>query len=125
MPTFTRAERLKSRKTIGSLFKGDGQSFMAYPLRVVWIALPEPAASDSPAQVAISVSKRLFKTAVARNRIKRLIREAYRLNKAALYEKIPTDQPVALMLIYVGKEELPFTEVEKGVRKMIEKFPAL
>jgi ribonuclease P protein component len=122
MPTFTRAERLKSSKTISALFAGGGQSFMAYPLRVVWMLMPPAAEVDSPAKVAVSVSKRLFKTAVARNRIKRLIREAHRLNKAKLYEKIPSGQAVALMLIYVGKEELPFAEVEKGVRKMIEKF---
>jgi ribonuclease P protein component len=74
------------------------------------------------AQLAISVSKRSFKTAVARNRIKRQIREAYRLHKAELHEKLGERQ-VALMLIYIAKEALPYSEMEAGVKKMIRKFP--
>lgn len=82
--SFDRTERLKSRKVIGALFKG-GQSYVAYPLRVVWVPLGDETATEHPAQVAISVSKRAFKTAVARNRIKRQIREAYRLHKHEFY----------------------------------------
>ena len=118
---FVRAERLKSRKIIGSLFKG-GESLVAYPLRVVWTVLPPDVTSEFPAQVSISVSKRLFKTAVARNRLKRQIREAYRLQKAAFYEKL-VGRRIALMLMYIAKEPLPYTEIEKGVRKMVRKFP--
>ncbi len=118
---FDRTERLKSRKVIGALFKG-GESLVAYPLRVVWTVLPPEATSEFPAQVSISVSKRLFKTAVARNRLKRQIREAYRLQKAAFYEKLG-DRRIALMLMYIAKEALPYAEIERGVRKMIRKFP--
>lgn len=118
---FVRTERLKSRKVIGTLFKG-GNSLVAYPLRVVWTVLPPEVASAFPAQVSISVSKRLFKTAVARNRLKRQIREAYRLQKAVFYEKLG-DRRIALMLMYIAKEPLPYAEIEGGVRKMIRKFP--
>lgn len=124
MFTFSRSERLKSRKTIGLLFR-DGQSYMAYPLRVVWLPVsPEVAARmDTAVQIAISVPKRSFKTAVARNRIKRLIREAYRLNKHLLYEKLAgTEQRYALMLMYIAKEELPLAEITGGVKKMAKKF---
>jgi ribonuclease P protein component len=119
--TFSRAERLKSRKLISGLFKG-GESLVAYPLRLVWTLLPEDASAASPAQISISVSKRLFKTAVARNRLKRQIREAYRLQKAGFYEKL-ADRRIALMLMYIAKEALPYAEIEGGVRKMIRKFP--
>lgn len=119
--TFERAERLKSRKLIGGLFKS-GESLVAYPLRVVWIALQEGGITEFPAQVSISVSKRLFKTAVARNRLKRQIREAYRLQKAGFYEKLG-ERRIALMLMYIAKEPLPYAEIEAGVRKMIRKFP--
>lgn len=119
--TFVRAERLKSRKVIGTLFKG-GASLVAYPLRVVWTVLPPETAGEFPAQVSISVSKRLFKTAVARNRLKRQIREAYRLQKTAFYEKL-ADRRVAIMLMYIAKEALPYAEIAGGVRKMIRKFP--
>jgi ribonuclease P protein component len=122
MHSFSRLERLKSRTTIGKLFT-EGHSFMAYPVRVVWLELP--ANTPAPAQLAVSVPKRVFKTAVARNRIKRLIREAYRLQKTAFYDKLAAEnrQPVALMLVYVAKETLTFREVQAGVSKMIRKFP--
>lgn len=123
MPTFTRQERLKSQAAIGALFKG-GQSYVAYPLRVVWKEAPPHLAAMSRVQVVITVPKRVFKTAVARNRIKRQIREAFRLNKDALIQKLTdSDQHISLMLGYVAKESLPYAEIAAGVEKMIRKFP--
>lgn len=132
MPTFSKHERLKSRKTIAQLFAvGKGNSFVAYPLRVLWLdapTTPPPPSTqlterDGAAQIAISVPKRAFKTAVARNRIKRQIREAYRLHKAGFYEKL-AGRHVSLMLVYIAKEALPYAEIEAGVKKMIRKFPS-
>lgn len=116
--TFTREERLKSRKLLGQLFKA-GNAFVAYPLRVVWVDVTDAPSSTA---VAISVPKRAFKTAVARNRLKRRIREAYRLHKHELYEKLG-DRRVALLLMFIAKEELPFAAIEAGVVKMVRKFP--
>ncbi|MCC6459049.1 MAG: ribonuclease P protein component [Saprospiraceae bacterium] len=127
MPTFSRTERLKSRKLISRLFR-DGHSYVAYPLKVLWLAADEAdrfhaGFSTEPAQLAVSVPRRAFKTAVARNLLKRRIREAYRLHKHLFYEKLArSDQQVALMLVYIGKEELPFATIETGVKKMITKF---
>lgn len=117
MPTFTRQERLKSRKVIGSLFRG-GYVFMAYPLRVVW----QETASPAGIQIAISVPKRTFKTAVQRNLLKRRIRAAYQAHKHELCEKL-AGRNIAFMLMYVAKEELPFAEITSGIAKMIRKFP--
>lgn len=118
---FLRNERLKSRKVIAGLFK-NGRSFVAYPLRVVWTA--SHAGEQGCATIAISVSKRMFKTAVQRNRIKRQIREAYRLHKPAFYELLAAQQKhVSLMIIYVAKEPLPYADIDAGVKKMIRKFP--
>lgn len=128
MHTFSRSERLKSHAIIGRLFR-EGNSYIAYPLRVVWLAVPDsdPARAffeENRAQLAISVPKRVFKTAVSRNRMKRRIREAYRLHKHELYAKLAaTDQRIALMLVLVAKEEIPYSEIESGVRKLIKKFP--
>lgn len=121
--TFTRQERLKSPTLLGRLFK-EGKSFMAYPLRVVWLNMPpmKGETEPSPVQVVISVPKRNFKTAVARNLLKRRIREAYRLHKHELYEKLG-EQRVALMLMFIGKEELPFSEIEAGMAKLLRKWP--
>lgn len=126
--TFQRGERLKSRKVIEQLFKG-GQSFANFPLRIVWTIMDEPK-SEFPAQFALSVSKKKFKRAVDRNRIRRLVREAYRLNKHILYEKLEASnqQPVArhqqlaLMVIYTGSEILSFQEIEKAMRDMLRRF---
>ncbi len=126
--SFARSERLKSQKVIGELFKGGQNSFVAYPLRIVWKPMDAQwlAHPDAQVQVMISVPKRTFKTAVQRNRLKRQIREAYRLNKSALLEKINPEQfPIALMLMYVAKEALPFLEIEAGVKKMIRKWPGV
>ena len=109
--TFTRAERLKSRKVIEQLFK-QGQSFAQYPLRLVWTLMDERQ-SDFPAQFALTVPKKKFKKAVQRNRIRRLMREAYRLNKSSLYNALQeAEKQVALLVIYTGQETMTFAEIE-------------
>lgn len=118
---FPSHERLKSQKIIGRLFNREGQTFARYPLRLIWLAtsLPHPTAS---VQVAVSVPKRQFKRAVHRNRIKRLLREAYRLERPALLEAMPQGQPYALMLLYTGKHEPTFAEVQAALRPCLRHF---
>ena len=75
---FGRKEKLKSRKQIDELFL-QGKSFSVYPLRVTYRFI----SSDTPGvQVGVTAGKKYFKRAVDRNRMKRLMREAYRLQKA-------------------------------------------
>lgn len=116
MPTFRFpiTERLKSQKIIGRLFNREGQTTARYPLRLIWIATPLPQPTV-PVQVAVSVPKRQFKRAVHRNRIKRLLREAYRLQKPALYAALPPGQQYALMILYTGKHEPTFAEVRAAL----------
>ncbi|MFQ5446125.1 MAG: ribonuclease P protein component [Saprospiraceae bacterium] len=119
--TFKKTERLKSRKTIERLFTG-GQSFGVYPLRLVFLKENEVKGAV-PVQFTASVSKRNFKSAVVRNRLKRRIREAWRLNKHRLYQEL-SDAPVqyAFMVIYIAKEEMPYAAVEKAMQAMIRRF---
>lgn len=119
--SFKRGERLKSRKIINQLFS-KGESFGQYPLRLVWTVV-QPPLSDSPVQFAVSVPKRKFPKAVDRNRIKRQVREAYRLHKHQLYESLPLEEEqLALMVIYVGKTAMSTKEIDKGMRKSIRRF---
>jgi ribonuclease P protein component len=120
-----RSERLKSKVAIQGLFDRKSASVSAYPLRLVFAPANEQR-GNYPVQIAVSVPKRLFKKAVDRNRIKRLIREAYRLNKAALYEQLPPDGPqYAWMILYVGKEEMSYRRIEKKLRQINGKFLAM
>ena len=109
--TFPKEEHLCRKKLIDELFSGRGSSFGVYPLRLVWLKTEQ--ATTAPPQVLISVSKRTFKRAVDRNYLKRLIREAYRLNKFQLLEA-PGGHPVAVLgLLYTGKEKKPLAFIEK------------
>jgi len=118
--TFTKAERLKSRKRISRIFQ-HRQSVGAYPLRVFWAETENQ--TTSPASMAFSVSKKNFKRAVKRNRFKRLMREAHRLNKHELYQALEKQtKTLDLMLVYVGKEEHNFATIEKKYARLIQKL---
>ncbi|MCB9283342.1 MAG: ribonuclease P protein component [Lewinellaceae bacterium] len=114
-------ERLKSRKLIEQVFS-EGQSFAVFPLRVVFTrtTLPEGA---GPVQVGFTVSKKSFRSAVHRNRIKRQMREAYRLKKNKLQEGLvhTTDQ-FAWMLLYTAKEPLPYSQIEEAMGIIVKRF---
>ncbi len=118
--TFDKAERLKSRKVIDSLFK-EGQSFSIYPLRIVWVPI-QPPLSDFAVQFALTVPRRSFPRAVHRNRLRRRIREAYRLHKHHLYENLPTDQQFGIMIIYIAREELEYRIIESAMQRIIKKW---
>jgi ribonuclease P protein component len=109
--TLGKKERLKSRKLIDQLFK-EGRNFNLFPYRIYYL-FPQAKAVDLNVnlQFGVGVSTRNFKHAIDRNRIKRLTREAYRLQKLPFQELLESKQlSVALFLIYTGKE-LPAYEV--------------
>ena len=118
--------RLKSRKLIDRLFK-DGKSFSVLPFRVIFQLTKLPVSPVAfQLQAGFSVSKRHFKKAVDRNRIKRLMREAYRLQKNEL-ELMVKSNPIQFVffIIYTGKDipnyQLVFKKI-KGILLKLQKI---
>ena len=116
--TYPKQEKLKSHTTIDLLFS-EGKSVAKYPLRLVYVVLPEDAV---PIQTGVSVSKRYFKKAVDRNYFKRVLRETYRLNKHLITDKLT--RPYAFMFLYQTKDRLSYEEINTKTVQLFEKFIA-
>ena len=115
--TYPKKEKLKSKKLIDTLFT-EGQWVSVYPLRLAYISTTFE--DNIIAKTGVSVSKRNFKKAPDRNRIKRLLRESYRLNKADYFNNLTSQH--AFMVLYIGKEKPTFLEVESKMKLLFEKF---
>ena len=116
--SFRKEERLCSKKIIEKLFL-EGKTIFVFPLKIIYIETTLP--SEYQVQAAFSVGKKIFKKAVARNLIKRRMREAYRLNKNELYGKLGEKQ-IAVFFIFTGKTVSDYKEVEVSVKKGIKKL---
>lgn len=117
MQTFTKAERLSGKIHLDKLFE-TGKSFSTFPFKVVWLQVHDDAA---PVQIVVSVPKRIFKRAVDRNRLKRLIREAYRKNKQILYNHLE-GKKLHIMFIYTSKTIMSYNEVEEKIIIALERL---
>lgn len=119
MFTFPKQERLSWKRHIDLLF-ANGRSFVAFPLRVIYLPVEEDALS-ARASVLISVPKKKFKRAIKRNLIKRRMREAYRIHKQELFDALANNQQRMLVaFLYLDKEILPFSEIEKAMQKALD-----
>lgn len=109
---YPKSAHLKSQKSIEQLF-AEGKRAKSYPLRLLYL----PITTSNHHQAGFAVSKRNFKLAVTRNRIKRQLREAYRLNQHLLSEK--TGTKFALLFIYTAKEPLDFKRIQKAMVQLL------
>jgi ribonuclease P protein component len=118
--SFPKEERLCSETRITALFQG-GESFMSYPMRVVWLAF-KPV-GEPEIRVVMSVPKKKLRHAVDRNRVKRLMREAYRLNRKPLWDLV-NDKGLSLHIafIWIPTEVLDYAKVEKKMKDAMVKF---
>jgi len=116
--TFRKQEKLKKSKLIDQLF-AEGKAVTAFPIKLIYLQIEH----DSPykIQAGVSASKRNFKRAVDRIRIKRLLREAYRKNKCLIYESDHTKKHI-FMFIYLGKKEVDYHIIEEKMQSVLQKF---
>lgn len=119
--TFNKGERLKSRKLIERLFL-EGKRIKSVPVHLVYLSVEHE--TDFLFQAGFTVGKKRFAKAVTRNRIKRLMREAYRLHKHILPElqgERDTKKHI-FMFMYVGDKVLPYQEVENHMIDLLKKL---
>jgi ribonuclease P protein component len=113
--------RLKSRKQIEQLFS-EGKSFPLSPFRIYYLVMPV-ITNSSTLQYGAGVSGKNFKRAVDRNRVKRLTREAYRLQKKQLQEATMQKKlQLSIFFIYTGKELPAFNIVREKVNVILNKL---
>ena len=112
--TYGKEERLCSRKAIEELFSGGHQSVSAYPIRAVF--MPRKQAG---VRIMVSVSKRYFKRAVNRNRVKRQLREAYRLQKELL---LPLNSGLDIAFLWTSDEMLSIEIISRRMHNILQRI---
>ena len=118
--SFSKSEHLCGEKRITRLFT-DGEAFIVYPLRVVFLI--EPKTDTESLSVLVSVPKKRFKRAVKRNILKRRIREAYRLNKQSVCENINGKNiQIHIAFNYVSNDVLDYATIEKKMKLSLLKI---
>ncbi len=118
--TLGKSERLKSRKLIEVLFR-QGSAIKQYP--IVLLYRIEEHEGEFPVQMTVSASKKNFAKATDRNRIKRMMREAYRLNKHELYDYLSSrNLKIVLIVMYGGKEILEYEHIYEKIKRSLERL---
>jgi ribonuclease P protein component len=122
--TYGKTERLKSRKRIEAIFK-TGKRVPAHPLMFIYRLHDDNP--ESLLQAGVGVRSKQFRKAVDRNRIKRILRESYRLQKDALRQQVHDGRKsLDVFIIYTG-QEMPvyadiFTKAGEALRKIMERY---
>ena len=120
---FGKKHKLYGDKPIGELFEL-GRSFSRYPLRVTYL-LAKRTDGELPLRMMVSVGKKRFKRAVKRNRVKRLVREAFRLNCHDLRQAVrnlDADVSLHVAFVFVGKDLPLMPDVLQSVSASINKL---
>ncbi len=115
-------ERLNNKKRINKLFSS-GKFFCQEPFQIYWL---ETKQETSIIELLVSVPKKNIKLAVNRNIIKRMVKEAYRLNKKALYEQVNREKKsFSVAIIYMNTKIPSYFYVEKKIKLILERFTTI
>ncbi len=115
-------ERIKSPIEVSAVYS-QGNKVFAYPIMAFYEVEQSSQGAGKSIRVGFSVPKRRFKRAVDRNYLKRLMREAYRLQKPRFYEDLPTgDLQLKLVLIYNGTIAISFEKLQQGIAEAVNKI---
>ncbi|WP_190810369.1 ribonuclease P protein component [Flagellimonas sp. S3867] len=115
--TFKKKEKLKNKKVFEQLFV-EGKGLTAFPLKLLYTKTDFDDGINI--KVGVVAPKKKFKSAVKRNRVKRLLREAYRLNKHVVFNKIEGN--FAFLFLYLGNTMPNYDEVDGSINKLLEAF---
>lgn len=120
MPTFPAAERIKSKKVLEELYQ-KGETINHFPFRLKFMR--HNFEDEVKVKITVSVPKRNVRKAVQRNRLKRQIKEAYRLNKSTLLSQFENEpKGLALFLIYTGKQDQEYALLESKLIELLKKL---
>jgi ribonuclease P protein component len=118
--TFTKEERLCSRRVIRLLFSS-GSTFYQKPFRVTW--MQQRFEGNYPVRVMMSVPKYNFHRAVDRNLIRRRMKEAYRLNKQALYDHLRgNDFQLVVSISYTAKDIMAYDRIQAKIIILLQRL---
>jgi len=118
--SYGKNEKLKSRKLLEQVFS-EGKSFTVFPVKVFYLKPNTPL--DFPVKVGVGVSGKHFKKAVDRNRIKRLLREAYRTEKLALHKYLQEqNKHVVVFLLYIDKVLPEYAVIKTKMPLILERI---
>lgn len=120
--TLKAEERLKREKDLETLFR-QGKAFSVFPLKLIWLlTVPRPGEEGVLVKTAFTAPKKKFRKAVHRNRVKRLMRESWRLQKNRLYPCVPAGMQLHVFLIFTGAVLPLYPEVFAAAQKGIDRL---
>jgi len=120
--SFPKSEKITSKKVIKSVFR-NGKQHYQYPLKIFFLDA-QASTQEPPLKVLVSVPKKKFKKAVDRNKIKRQLREVFRLNKQQLLDRLQVSEKIArISIVYIAKKAEPYELINKSYQSIINQLP--